>query len=307
MAEIQDAYKLLTPLLGAGASTAFALALLASGQNSTLTGTLAGQIVMEGFLNIRIRPWLRRLITRLIAIVPAAIVAIFYGESGTAQLLILSQVILSLQLSFAVFPLVMFTSDRAKMGAFANAMLAQGAGVDRRARDRGAQRVAARPNIPQLDGMMYKRILVPLEHSAYDATILEHVRKLAKFCGASIVLIHVADGLAARNMEQLDLRESEEMRSIASISSRPVHRSRPTGLDAECLLAAGDPAKEISAAAAREGCDLIAMSTHGHRFIKDMLYGSVANEVRHMSRVPVLLVRGQRDQTPSSTHDASSS
>src|SRR5437773_475903 len=121
VAEIQDAYQLLTPLLGvAGASAVFALALLASGQNSTLTGTLAGQIVMEGFLNIRIRPWLRRLITRLIAIVPAALTAIFFGESGTAKLLILSQVILSLQLSFAVFPLVWFTSDRLKMGEFVN-------------------------------------------------------------------------------------------------------------------------------------------------------------------------------------------
>ena len=121
VAEIQDAYKLLTPLLGvAGASAVFALALLASGQNSTLTGTLAGQIVMEGFLNIRIRPWLRRLITRGIAIVPAALTAIFFGEHGTAQLLILSQVILSLQLSFAVFPLVRFTSERAKMGEFVN-------------------------------------------------------------------------------------------------------------------------------------------------------------------------------------------
>src|SRR5216117_1771991 len=121
VAEIQDAYQLLTPLLGvAGASAVFALALLASGQNSTLTGTLAGQIVMEGFLNIRIRPWLRRLITRVIAIVPAALTAIFFGESGTAKLLILSQVILSLQLSFAVFPLVRFTSDRAKMGEFVN-------------------------------------------------------------------------------------------------------------------------------------------------------------------------------------------
>jgi manganese transport protein len=120
VAEIQDAYKLLTPLLGAGASTMFALALLASGQNSTLTGTLAGQIVMEGFLNIRLRPWLRRLITRLIAIIPAVIVSIMYGESGTAKLLILSQVILSLQLSFAVFPLVMFTSDKLKMGEFVN-------------------------------------------------------------------------------------------------------------------------------------------------------------------------------------------
>lgn len=120
VAEIQDAYKLLTPLLGAGASTMFALALLASGQNSTLTGTLAGQIVMEGFLNLRLRPWLRRLITRSIAIVPAAVVAVMYGESGTAKLLILSQVILSMQLSFAVFPLVGFTSDRVKMGEFVN-------------------------------------------------------------------------------------------------------------------------------------------------------------------------------------------
>jgi manganese transport protein len=121
VAEIQDAHRLLTPLLGVtGASAVFAFALLASGQNSTLTGTLAGQIVMEGFLNIRIRPWLRRLITRLIAIVPAALTAIFFGVHGTAQLLILSQVILSLQLSFAVFPLVRFTSDRLKMGAFVN-------------------------------------------------------------------------------------------------------------------------------------------------------------------------------------------
>jgi manganese transport protein len=121
VAEIQDAYQLLSPLLGVGAaSTVFALALLASGQNSTLTGTLAGQIVMEGFLDIRLRPWMRRLITRAIAIVPAVIVSILYGESGTAQLLVFSQVILSLQLSFAVFPLVAFTSDRLKMGEFVN-------------------------------------------------------------------------------------------------------------------------------------------------------------------------------------------
>jgi manganese transport protein len=120
VAEIQDAFKLLTPLLGAGASVVFALALLASGQNSTITGTLAGQIVMEGFLNIRLRPWLRRLITRGVAIVPAVVVAFFFGESGTAQLLVFSQVILSMQLSFAVFPLVAFTSDKLKMGELVN-------------------------------------------------------------------------------------------------------------------------------------------------------------------------------------------
>jgi manganese transport protein len=121
VAEIDQAYRLLTPLLGVGAaSTVFALALLASGQNSTLTGTLAGQIVMEGFLDIRLRPWVRRLITRGIAIIPAAITAAVWGTSGTAKLLVMSQVILSLQLSFAVFPLVMFTSDKIKMGSFAN-------------------------------------------------------------------------------------------------------------------------------------------------------------------------------------------
>ncbi|WP_134683751.1 Nramp family divalent metal transporter [Brevibacillus migulae] len=121
VAEIGDAYQLLTPVLGTTiGSILFGVALLASGQNSTLTGTLAGQIVMEGFLNIRLQPWLRRLITRLIAIIPAVIVTAIYGESGTAKLLILSQVILSLQLSFAVVPLVQFTSDKLKMGEFAN-------------------------------------------------------------------------------------------------------------------------------------------------------------------------------------------
>jgi len=121
VADIGDAYKLLSPLLGTTmASTLFAVALLCSGQNATLTGTLAGQIVMEGFINLRIRPWLRRLITRLIAIIPAVVVILIYGEQGTMPLLILSQVILSLQLPFAVFPLVMFTGEKAKMGPFAS-------------------------------------------------------------------------------------------------------------------------------------------------------------------------------------------
>ena len=120
VAQIQDAHQMLSPRLGVGAaSVLFALALLASGQNSTLTGTLAGQIVMEGFLNLRLRPWLRRLITRLIAIIPAIIVASLYGEHGAGSLLVLSQVILSLQLPFAVVPLILFTSDKKKMGDFA--------------------------------------------------------------------------------------------------------------------------------------------------------------------------------------------
>lgn len=121
VAEIQDAYQLLSPLLGFGpASVLFAVALLASGQNSTLTGTLAGQIVMEGFLHLRLRPWLRRLITRLVAIVPALITILWFGEGSTTTLLILSQVVLSLQLPFAVIPLAMFTSNRRLMGEFVN-------------------------------------------------------------------------------------------------------------------------------------------------------------------------------------------
>jgi manganese transport protein len=121
VAEIGDAYKLLSPMLGvAGASTIFAVALLASGQNSTVTGTLAGQVVMEGFLHIRLAPWLRRLVTRSLAIIPTIFVTAIYGARGTADLIILSQVILSMQLSFAVFPLVAFTSDPAKMGQFVN-------------------------------------------------------------------------------------------------------------------------------------------------------------------------------------------
>lgn len=121
VADIHDAHKMLAPILGTTlASIFFAVALLASGQNSTLTGTLAGQIVMEGFLNIRLKPWLRRLVTRLIAVIPALIVTIIYGEQGTTDLLLLSQVILSMQLSFAVVPLVMFTGSKLKMGQFAN-------------------------------------------------------------------------------------------------------------------------------------------------------------------------------------------
>ena len=121
VADIHDAHKMLEPLLGTSlASIAFAVALLASGQNSTLTGTLAGQIVMEGFLNLKLKPWLRRLITRLIAVIPAFFVTLFYGEKGTSELLVLSQVILSMQLSFAVVPLVMFTNDKLKMGIFVN-------------------------------------------------------------------------------------------------------------------------------------------------------------------------------------------
>lgn len=151
---------------------------------------------------------------------------------------------------------------------------------------------------------MYTRILVPLENSPYDDAILDHVRTLARMCHASIILIHVADGWAARNLRQLDLRESEEMRADREYLSRVAAGLEADGLDVDAVLANGDPAREIADAAARERCDLIAMSTHGHRFFSDLIYGSVADGVRHKSDVPVLLVRGSK--TPRATTAAPS-
>ena len=140
---------------------------------------------------------------------------------------------------------------------------------------------------------MYARILVPLENSPYDATILAHVRQLARHCDAAIVLIHVADGWVARNIKQLDLRESEEMRDDRAYLERVSEELRAEGFDVDAVLAAGDPASEISEAASREECDLIALATHGHRGLNDVVRGSVASELRHKTMVPVLMVRGQ--------------
>lgn len=139
---------------------------------------------------------------------------------------------------------------------------------------------------------MYKRILVPLENSSYDEAIIKHVEQLARENTASIVLIHVADGWAARNIGQLELRESEEMQADRAYIETINASLDAAGFDADAILASGDPAHEIVEAAEREKCDLIAMATHGHRFIGDVIRGSVANAVRHKSLVPVLMVRG---------------
>ncbi len=145
---------------------------------------------------------------------------------------------------------------------------------------------------------MYKHVLVPLENSPYDNAILEHVRSLASMCKARVTLIHVADGFAARNMQSLKLRESEEIRKDRAYLDRCVAELVAASLDADAVLASGEPADEICAAAARESCDLIAMATHGHGFLNDVVRGSVANQVRHRSLVPVLMVRGTPDGAP---------
>jgi universal stress protein A len=148
---------------------------------------------------------------------------------------------------------------------------------------------------------MYQRILVPVEHSEFDQVILHHVRKLARTCNdASIVVIHVADGWAARNINQLDLRESEEMKSDREYIEAIADDLEKDGYKAEAILAGGDPAKEIAACGEREKCDLIAMTTHGHHGIADLIYGSVASELRHITMLPVLMVRSNRPVGPPS-------
>ena len=142
--------------------------------------------------------------------------------------------------------------------------------------------------------MMYKRILVPLEHGPADETIVGHVRRLAKQCGAEVVLLHVADGWVARNIKELDLRESEEMREDRAYLELVCAELRQDGLEADAVLAAGEPAKEIAEAAEREACDLIAMATHGHRLLEDVVRGSTATALRHLTKVPVLMVRAEK-------------
>ena len=151
---------------------------------------------------------------------------------------------------------------------------------------------------------MYTKILVAIENSAADRAVLEHVESLVKLTGAELLLVHVADGFAARHFDDLDLRESDEIRDDRAYLAKLCEDMTGKGMRCGARLAMGDPATELVRVAAEAQVDLIAMSTHGHRFIKDMIYGSVANEVRHLSRVPVLMVRGERRATPRETPQA---
>jgi nucleotide-binding universal stress UspA family protein len=138
---------------------------------------------------------------------------------------------------------------------------------------------------------MYRRILVPLENGPADAAILKHVTELAKLLRSQVLLLHVADGWAARNMEQLNLRESQEIKEDRAYLERMTKQLRQAGVEADAVLAAGDPAKEIAAAAEREKVDLIAMATHGHSLLGDVVHGTTATALRHVSRIPILMVR----------------
>jgi manganese transport protein len=344
--EIQQAHQLLAPLLGTGvAGIVFAVALICSGQSSTLTGTLAGQIVMEGFLNFRMRPWLRRLITRMLAIVPAAITIYVAGEASVYKLLILSQVILSMQLPFAVIPLIHFTNDPQRMGSFANARWVRtlawltaviivvlnvrlaamavsewlsGAGASLwilivpvvlalallliwitaepvvrfwlRTHGRAAISLPDTAGAEQAAPPTYKRILVPLDHTALDRLAVGHAAAMAKQYGASVYLLHIEEDVTSQVYGEES--STAEVEAGKRYLEQLADSLRNQGITVETATAHSlSPAKEIVRYADNVHPDLVIMGAHGHGGIKDLIFGNTINPVRHHLSVPMLIVR----------------
>ncbi|HEY4364172.1 MAG TPA: Nramp family divalent metal transporter [Bryobacteraceae bacterium] len=339
--EIEQAYQLLSPLLGKTiASGLFAVALLASGQSSTLTGTYAGQIVMEGFLDLRLRPWMRRLITRMLAVIPAVIVISISGEQATLWLLLLSQAIISMQLPFAVIPLIRFTNDREHMGEFTNPvwvkllawltaavilglnlwLVAQQslpwlqeaawrwalaapvlAGVaallgwvtfgSLHARPRREERAssAAEAVAGDLPAPVYRKILVPLDHSSRDRAAIAHAAYLARLHGATLHLLHVEEGVTSRLFG--NIASDAEVHAGEEYFRGIVAKLAEQGLETELKVVHGHGPKDEIVKLARElRPDLIVMGAHGHRGMKDLLLGNTINGVRHEVDAPVLVV-----------------
>jgi manganese transport protein len=346
VSEIQDAHRFLADLLGTElAPVLFGVALVAAGQSSTITGTLAGQIVMEGYLNLRIAPWLRRIITRMIAIIPAFIVIMIYGESQTGAMLIFSQVILSLQLGFAIIPLIHFTSDKEKMGVFAikpwvkisawviatiivglNVKLVfqevegwlTGAGNDSwiiwvtvvpvciaaallllyitfkpLLERRTAERKAKVPHGTAVtldinNSPVYKRIAITLDFSAIDNLAVQSALAQGG-TQAHYVLLHVVEtaGAMVYGSEIADLESSEDRVSLENYRAQLQEK----GYNVEIRIGYGNPKGKIPAMVREFDADLLVMGAHGHRFFKDLIFGTTVDTVRHRVKIPVLIVR----------------
>jgi manganese transport protein len=344
--DIQDAHKLLEPLLGTGlAPILFGVALVAAGQSSTITGTLAGQIVMEGYLNLRIAPWLRRLITRMIAIIPAMIVIIIYGEEETGAMLIFSQVILSLQLGFAIVPLIHFNSDREKMGVFVikpwvkiaawliattiitlnvklvinevtgwladagdNAWILWitvvpvivGAGllllyiifkpvIERRAAERDTK--LPHGTAVTLDvgaAPVYKRVAVTLDFSSIDALTIQSALAQGG-TQAKYILLHVVETAGAM-VYGSDIADHESTSDTVSLENYKT-QLRAKGYDVEVMIGYGNPRRTIPKMVGEFDADLLVMGAHGHKFFKDLIFGTTVDIVRHRVKIPVLIVR----------------
>ncbi len=339
--EIQQAHALLAPLLGTMlASTLFAVALLASGQSSTLTGTYAGQIVMEGFIHFKMRPILRRLVTRSLAIIPAVIVIALRGNQGSYELLIFSQVVLSLQLPFAVIPLIRFTGDKELMGTFANKrwvkilawsaaslIVVLNAGLVLETIDSWLtaagdmapilwltvvpmvggiflflvyislpkswrRRKPVMPaEIEQLEAVPqgFTCIGVALDLGDMDSKVLSLARSLAQQNHARIVLFHIVEGVGAQlfGTNAYD----DEARDDQDHLNRHVAQLRETGIEVEAILGFGKVQKEIVRLAREHKADLLMMGGHGHRGLKDVIFGTTISRVRHELKIPVLVVQ----------------
>jgi len=339
--EIQQAHTLLAPLLGTAlASTLFVAALLASGQSSTLTGTYAGQIVMEGFVHFKMRPVLRRFVTRMVAIVPAVAVLALRGDQGSYELLILSQVILSLQLPFAVIPLIHFTSDRERMGTFANrpwvigiawvsaiiivvlnARLVMSSMTDwmshmgelsiilwltvvplvggififlgyislpKRWRRR-KPKTPVEVEQPDFSQHRFSTIGVAIDLGAVDSKVLSVAQTIAKQNNARVVLLHVVEGVGGQLFGK-DAYDDEARDDYAHLEKH-AEQLRTTGLEVLAVLGFGRVPKEIIRLVKECNIDLLVMGGHGHRGLKDALFGTSISKVRHKLTIPVLVAQ----------------
>lgn len=346
VSDIQDSYKFLAPLTGTKwASILFGVALVAAGQSSTITGTLAGQVVMEGYLNLRIAPWLRRLITRLIAIVPAYVVILMYGEGKTGELLVFSQVVLSLQLGFAVIPLIHFTSDKEKMGVFAikpwvkiaawiiafiivslnvklvlqevqgwlaNAgenewmiwmlvipiCLATGILLlyitfkplfDQRRLEKNA--LAPHGTASVLEPLVkpnYQRVAITIDFSKVDSVSISNaVAQGGK--EATYLLVHIVETAGAiwYGSEIAD-RESDDDKAALKNYAEQLQQQ---GYHVQFEIGYGNPKQIIPEIVTRFNSDLLVMGAHGHKWAKDLIFGTTVDTVRHRVDIPVLIVR----------------
>ncbi|MEO8885263.1 MAG: Nramp family divalent metal transporter [Mucilaginibacter sp.] len=344
IAEIQDAYKLLDHIFGATAPALFAIALIAAGQSSTITGTLAGQIIMEGHINLRIEPWLRRLLTRVLAIVPAMFTIIYFGERGLGNLIILSQVVLSLQLGFAVIPLIHFTSDRKKMGNFTigltTKILAWGCAIlivglnAKLVYEQLTSWIDASPTtavwmyaavlpaifciislllyvflrpllfkhkdehvyiphgiasaINDLEAIHYHHIGISIDFSKNDTDSIRHAimqgGKAAKY-----TLMHVVE-TAGAYYNGTDVMDHETQSDVDNLDQYVIALQK-LGYKAEAKIGFGTAATAIAEIVKNEKIDFIVMGSHGHKAIKDLIFGTTVNKVRHKVNVPVLVVK----------------
>lgn len=345
VSEIQDAHRLLEPLLGKSYAPAlFAIALIAAGQSSTVTGTLAGQIVMEGYLHLRIAPWLRRIITRLLAVVPAMLVITIQGESATGDMLVLSQVILSMQLGFAIIPLLHYVSDRKRMGEYRigfwaklggwlsasvivglNVWLVIGKLAEWRA-DAGANGwvlnylvtpavlfsgfmlayIVVKPllkPVPQqqtrlphgdfegfaaLDSHHYKHVIVALDFSSVDKKTLQHAIQLGGKNG-HYMLFHVVETAGAWVMGA-DIQDFESEADRENLEQYAAEL-RALGYNSEAVIGYGFARQAIPKLVNEKNADLLVMGAHGHKTIKDLIFGATVDAVRHRVNIPVLVVK----------------